>query len=161
MVTLGTVCTTGTFYEMNHGTAAAQRDVYRTWWFALILATLGTNIFCAMMKRYPWKKHHTGVVMAHIGILTLLAGSLVSLHFVLEAPFARQDSWLAAADPARSRIDFGPAAFAFLLAREGQDVAARARGAPGKNSLSFVLAPGGRLLYGLTTARGQVSQGEV
>ncbi|PYQ22367.1 MAG: hypothetical protein DMF81_12380, partial [Acidobacteria bacterium] len=244
------VCTTGTFYEMNHGTAAAQRDVYRTWWFALILATLGTNIFCAMMKRYPWKKHHTGFVMAHIGILTLLAGSLVSLHFgldgnlalfegetgdrvalldkalqvalpggsyasfpvvfekdpprpghecrfsvpgtgvvlvaeeflphvalresyeeaaaggpalhfVLEAPFARQDSWLAAADPARSRIDFGPAAFAFLLAREGQDVAARARGAPGKNSLSFVLAPGGRLLYGLTTARGQVSQGEV
>ena len=56
MLTLGAVCSWGTFYEMNHGTPAAQRDVYRTWWFALILATLGANIFCAMMKRYPWKK---------------------------------------------------------------------------------------------------------
>src|SRR5439155_26024400 len=88
MATLGTVCITCTFYEMNHETPAAQRDVYRTWWFALILATLGANIFCAMMKRYPWKKHHTGFVMAHIGILTLLAGSLVSLHFGLDGNLA-------------------------------------------------------------------------
>jgi hypothetical protein len=85
MVTLATTCATATFYESKHGTAAAQRDVYKTWWFALILATLGTNIFCAMMSRYPWKKHHAGFVMAHIGILTLLAGSLVSLHYGLDS----------------------------------------------------------------------------
>src|SRR5262245_24617575 len=85
MLTLGSVCTYGTLYEMNHGTAAAQRDVYRTWWFTLILATLGANIFCAMMKRYPWKKHHTGFVMAHIGILVLLTGSLLSLHYGLDS----------------------------------------------------------------------------
>lgn len=85
MLTLGGTCSWATFYEMQHGTEAAQRDVYRTPWFALILVTLGVNIFCAMMKRYPWTKHHTGFVLAHIGILTLLAGSLLSLHYGLDS----------------------------------------------------------------------------
>ncbi len=85
MVTLALTCLTATIYESKHGTPAAQRDFYQTWWFSLILASLGVNIFCAMMKRYPWKKHHTGFVLAHIGILTLLAGSLFSLHYGLDS----------------------------------------------------------------------------
>ncbi len=250
MVTLGAVCSWGTFYEMNHGTPAAQRDVYRTWWFALILATLGANIFCAMMKRYPWKKHHTGFVLAHIGILTLLAGSLLSLHlgldgnlalyegetgrrvalpdkalqvalpdgkyasfpvvfekdpprpgrerrfavpdtgvtlvaedflphvalresfevadsgppalhFVLEAPFAREQSWLSAADSARAHVDFGPAAFGFHVARTAAEAAELTHEATGKNNVSFVLDPGGDLLYGLTTKEGHTTAGKV
>jgi hypothetical protein len=250
MLTLGSVCTYGTFYEMNHGTAAAQRDVYRTWWFALILGTLATNIFCVMMKRYPWKKHHTGFVMAHIGILTLLTGSLVSLHFgldgnlalyegetgdrvalfdkalqvalpggayasfpvvlendpprpgrerrftvpggltlvaedflphvalrdvyeeapegppalhfVLEAPFAREESWLAAGEPARAHVDFGPAAFGFHVATTAAEAAEGLRGeASGKNSVSFVLGPEGGLRYGLTTKEGVTTTGDV
>jgi len=250
MVTLGSVCTFGTFYEMNHGTPAAQRDVYRTWWFALILATLGANIFCAMMKRYPWKQHHTGFVMAHIGILTLLTGSLLSLHlgldgnlalyegetgsrvalldkalqvalpggtyasfpvvfekdpprpgherrfavpgagvtvvaedflphvalresyeaagegppalhFVLDAPFAREESWLAASDATRAHVDFGPAALGFHVARTEDEAAELVREATGKNNVSFVLAPGGHLRYGLTTKEGRTTRGDV
>lgn len=249
MLTLGSVCTWGTFYEMNHGTPAAQRDVYRTWWFALILATLGANIFCAMMKRYPWKKHHTGFVMAHIGILTLLAGSLISLHlgldgnlalyegetggrvalldkalqvvlpggtyasfpvaleknpprpgherrfavpggvtlvaedflphvalhesyeaaeegapalhFVLDAPFAREESWLAAVESARAHVDFGPAAFGFHAASTEAEAAEMAREATGKNNVSFVVGPGSRLRYGLTTKEGRTTTGDV
>src|SRR5262249_19232026 len=245
----GSVCTYGTLYEMNHGTAAAQRDVYRTWWFTLILATLGTNIFCAMMKRYPWKKHHTGFVMAHIGILTLLAGSLLSLHFgldgnlplyegetgdrvalfdralqvalpggeyasfpvvfekdppkpgheqrftvpggwtlvaedflphvgihdvyeeaaeggpalhfVLEAPFARQDSWLAAKDPAHAHVDFGPAAFGFHVASTAEEATEGLHEKSGKNNLPFILGPGSRLPYGLTTKEGRTTTGDV
>jgi hypothetical protein len=88
MVTLAVTCATATFYESKHGTAAAQRDFYKTPWFALILVTLGVNIFCAMMSRYPWKKHHVGFVLAHIGILTLLTGSLLSLHYGLDSNMA-------------------------------------------------------------------------
>lgn len=88
MLTLGATCAYATFYEMNHGTEAAQREIYKTGWFALILVTLGCNIFCVMMKRYPWKAHHTGFVLAHIGILTLLAGSLISLHYGLDSNMA-------------------------------------------------------------------------
>src|ERR1043165_7275167 len=88
MSTLGLTCLLATIYESKHGTPAVQRDVYQTPWFAGILVLLGLNIFCAMMKRYPWKAHHTGFVMAHIGILTLLGGSLVSLHFGMDGNMA-------------------------------------------------------------------------
>src|SRR5688572_23979675 len=88
MVTLGTTCLFATLYESKHGTAAVQRDVYKTGWFAAILVFLGINIFCAMMSRYPWKKHHTGFVMAHIGILILLVGSLMSLHYGFDGNMA-------------------------------------------------------------------------
>src|SRR5688572_10032712 len=88
MLTLGTTCLVATIYESKHGTAAVQRDVYRTWWFTLVLVTPGLHIFCAMMSRYPWKKHHTGFVMAHIGILLLLTGSLISLHFGFDGNMA-------------------------------------------------------------------------
>jgi hypothetical protein len=88
MLTLGTTCAIATFYESKHGTAAVQRVFYKTPWFALILVTLGVNIFCAMMSRYPWKKHHVGFVLAHIGILTLLTGSLLSLRYGLDSNMA-------------------------------------------------------------------------
>src|SRR5262249_9141928 len=88
MVALAGSCLAATLYESKHGPPAAQRDFYRTPWFSAILVTLGINIFCAMMKRYPWKKHHAGFVLAHIGILTLLVGSLVSLHFGLDSNMA-------------------------------------------------------------------------
>jgi ResB-like family len=85
MVTLGSTCAYATFYEMNHGTPAVQRDIYQTRGFTLLLGLLGVNIFSVMMKRYPWKEHHVGFVMAHIGILVLLAGSLISLHRGLDS----------------------------------------------------------------------------
>jgi hypothetical protein len=85
MLTLGGTCAYATFYEMEHGTPAVQRDIYQTPAFSLLLGLLGVNIFAVMMKRYPWKEHHVGFVMAHIGILILLAGSLISLHRGLDS----------------------------------------------------------------------------
>ena len=85
MLTLATTCAWATFYEMKHGTPAAQRDIYMTPAFALLLALLGVNIFAVMVSRWPWKAHHTGFVIAHVGILTLLAGSLISLHRGLDS----------------------------------------------------------------------------
>ena len=70
---------------MEHGTPAVQREIYQTPGFSLLLGLLGVNIFAVMMKRYPWKEHHVGFVMAHIGILILLAGSLISLHRGLDS----------------------------------------------------------------------------
>jgi hypothetical protein len=88
MVTLGSTCAFATFYEMKHGTPAAQREIYQTRGFALLLALLGVNIFSVMVSRWPWKKHHIGFLIAHVGILTLLAGSLVSLRTGLDSNMA-------------------------------------------------------------------------
>jgi hypothetical protein len=88
MLTLATVCGYATFYEMQNGTPAAQRDIYQTPWFAFILGVLGTNVFAVMVSRYPWTKHHTGFLIAHVGILLVLAGSLVSLYRGLDSNMA-------------------------------------------------------------------------
>jgi hypothetical protein len=88
MVTLGATCAYATFYEMRHGTPAVQRDIYHTWWFAAILGLLGLNVFSVMVSRYPWTKHHIGFLTAHVGILAVLAGSVVSLYRGLDSNMA-------------------------------------------------------------------------
>jgi hypothetical protein len=88
MVTLGAVCGYATFYEMNHGTPAAQRDIYQTPGFAFILGLLGLNVFSVMVSRYPWTKHHIGFLIAHVGILLVLVGSVVSLYRGLDSNMA-------------------------------------------------------------------------
>jgi hypothetical protein len=88
MVTLGAVCGYATFYEMRNGTPAVQRDIYQTPWFAFLLGLLGLNVFSVMVSRYPWTKHHVGFLTAHVGILLLLAGSVVSLYRGLDSNMA-------------------------------------------------------------------------
>lgn len=251
MITLALTCLTATLYESKHGTAAAQREFYKTPAFALILATLGANILCAMIKRYPWKKHHAGFVLAHVGILTLLTGSLISLHFgldsnmalfegetsdrvalldkalqvslpgqaawgsfpvdlerdpprpgrerrfqvpgtdvalvaeeflphvkvteafeegregspavhvLLDNPFAKEDVWLLASDPERSRLAMGAAVFELHAAASEAEARGMLHGPEGQNRLAFVLLPGGKLLYGLTAKSGPGGSGSV
>ena len=88
MLTLGGTCAYATFYEMSHGTPAVQREIYQTRGFAFLLGLLGVNIFSVMVSRWPWKKHHAGFLLAHVGILSLLAGSLISLHSGLDSNMA-------------------------------------------------------------------------
>ena len=88
LAALAVVCSVATFYESAHGTPAVQRVVYQTGWFAALLGLLAVNITVSMMLRYPWKTHQTGFVLAHIGVLLILAGSLASLHFGLDAHLA-------------------------------------------------------------------------
>lgn len=67
-----------TFVEAAHGTPVVQFYIYQTWWFEALLILLGVNIFCAAAIRYPWKRHQTGFVITHIGLLTLLLGAFMS-----------------------------------------------------------------------------------
>ena len=68
----------GTFVESAFGTEAVKFGVWNTWWFTLLNALLAVSIFCAAAIRYPWKRHQTGFVITHIGLLVLLAGCLLS-----------------------------------------------------------------------------------
>jgi len=88
MLTLAAVSAWATFYEMEHGTPAAQRDIYQTPWFAFLLGLLAVNVFAVMVSRYPWTKHHIGFLTAHVGILLLLVGSVVSLYRGLDSNMA-------------------------------------------------------------------------
>lgn len=80
-----TVLAVATFVESTQGLRAVHFGIYGTWWFTLLNALLATNIFCAAASRYPWKRHQTGFVITHIGLLTLLFGCLLSRRGGIDA----------------------------------------------------------------------------
>ncbi len=75
---LAALLATGTIVESRFSTAVAKRFVYGTWWFGGFLMLLAVNLFCSAFSRFPWKKYQTGFVITHLGIITILAGSLVT-----------------------------------------------------------------------------------
>ncbi len=76
--TLAAVIATATILEANHGRLYAQWYVYHSGWFIALLALLGVNILCAALARFPWKRHQTGFVVTHAGLLILLGGAIYS-----------------------------------------------------------------------------------
>jgi hypothetical protein len=79
LAVLAAVIAVATVLEAEHGRAYAQWYVYQSWWFIILLSILGVNIFTAAVSRWPWKRHQTGFVITHAGLLVLLAGSIQTL----------------------------------------------------------------------------------
>ena len=77
-----------TWFESNYGTTAAQDYVYKSTWFAVLLAFLAINILCAALIRFPWKKRQTGFVITHAGLLILIFGSYWSFQTADEGTVA-------------------------------------------------------------------------
>src|SRR5262245_9958088 len=81
-LSLGTIFTVamiiGTCLESWYSDKIAQELIYHTWWFTGLLGLLAVCIFCAAMKKWPWKKHQTGFLITHVGLLTLLAGGVLN-----------------------------------------------------------------------------------
>ncbi len=74
----------GTFVEADLDASAAQKLVYHSPLMYVILAILSMNLIAVMVDRWPWKEKHTGFLLAHVGILILLAGSLVTRYVGLD-----------------------------------------------------------------------------
>lgn len=68
-----------TVVESHYGQTGVRYGMYGSWWFVFLCGALAVNIFCAAAIRFPWKRHQTGFVITHIGLLTLLFGAY--LHF--------------------------------------------------------------------------------
>ena len=74
----------GTIYESRFDAKVARAYVYEAPWFNAWLILLGVNLACAAFSRYPWKRHHTGFVITHAGIITLLIGAVVGRVWGIE-----------------------------------------------------------------------------
>lgn len=68
----------GTCLESWYSDSIAQELIYYSWWFLLLLSLLATCIFFAAVKKWPWKKHQTGFLITHVGLLTMLAGGVLN-----------------------------------------------------------------------------------
>ena len=67
----------GTLYESTFDAKVAGAYVYGAPWFNLWLVLLGANLTCSALSRWPWRKHHLAFLITHLGIITLLIGSLI------------------------------------------------------------------------------------
>jgi hypothetical protein len=68
---------TGTIYESSFDAKVARAYIYGAPWFNLWLILLGTNLAVSALSRWPWRKHHVAFLVTHLGIITLLIGSLM------------------------------------------------------------------------------------
>jgi hypothetical protein len=74
----------GTLYESSFDANIARAYVYGAPWFNLWLVLLGANLACSALSRWPWRKHHLAFLITHLGIITLLIGSLIGRIWGIE-----------------------------------------------------------------------------
>lgn len=75
---------TATVLESLYDTPTAQYFVYKALWFHGLLALLVVCLIAVMVDRWPWKTRHIPFLLAHVGIITLLFGSLITERFGLD-----------------------------------------------------------------------------
>lgn len=86
IIALGTITAWGTFVEASYNDAvAAQKIVYHSVWMYSVMGTLTVNLIAVMIDRWPWQwRRHTGFVMAHIGLIVLMSGSVVTALYGID-----------------------------------------------------------------------------
>ncbi len=78
LIILALAILAGTLVESRYNAEYAKLVVYDTSWFILLHVLLAVNIIFAALSRIPYKAIHTGFVITHIGLVTLLWGSWVT-----------------------------------------------------------------------------------
>jgi len=89
----------GTIWESSFDAKVAGAYVYRAPWFNLWLILLGANLTVSALSRWPWRKHHVAFLITHLGIITLLTGSLIGRIFGIEGTIT-----LFKSDPPSNRL---------------------------------------------------------
>src|SRR5258707_10234527 len=89
----------GTIWESSFDAKVARAYVYRAPWFNLWLVLLAANLTVSALSRWPWRKHHVAFLITHLGIITLLTGSLIGRIFGIEGTIT-----LFKGDPPNNRL---------------------------------------------------------
>lgn len=84
ILSIAVITAVGTIIEAKYDSYAAKKLVYDTWYMYSILGLLVLNLLAVMVDRWPWKKRHAAFVLAHIGIIIILGGGLLTMKFGLD-----------------------------------------------------------------------------
>jgi hypothetical protein len=82
---LAVLTASGTLVEAKYDAYAAKKMIYDTWMMYSIMGLLVINLIAVMVDRWPWKRRHVSFVLAHIGIIFLLFGAVLTMKFGLDA----------------------------------------------------------------------------
>ncbi len=84
LISLAVISAVGTIIESKYDATAASKWVYRTPWMMAVMVLLAVNLTAVMIDRWPWKKRHIPFLLAHIGIIILQVGALLSMKWGLD-----------------------------------------------------------------------------
>lgn len=84
IISIGVITAIGTIVESKYDAYAAKKLVYDTPWMYGIMLFLAINLIAVMVDRWPWKRRHVAFVLAHIGIILILIGSVLTMQFGLD-----------------------------------------------------------------------------
>lgn len=89
ILAMGVMSAWGTIVESMYNDAKrAQETVYHSWYSYGIFILLAINLIAVIADRYPWKRRHIGFISAHVGIITLIAGSLLTRYVGIDGSLA-------------------------------------------------------------------------
>src|SRR6185312_312382 len=84
ILSLGVVTAIGTITEARFDAEVARKLVYQSVYMYTVLALLAINLIAVMIDRWPWKQHHTGFVLAHVGILFIMFGAGLTQRYGID-----------------------------------------------------------------------------
>ena len=86
---LGGIIAWGTLVEAHFDdSVAAQKLVYHSIWMYTTMSALAICLIAVMIDRWPWKVRHMGFIFAHIGIIILMIGSIVTSVWGIDGSMA-------------------------------------------------------------------------
>lgn len=78
IIVIGVVTAWGTIVEAQFDALAAKKTVYSSIWMIAPMVMLVVSLTAVMIDRWPWQRRHLGFILAHVGIIILLLGSLMT-----------------------------------------------------------------------------------
>ncbi len=102
LIALGVISAVGTFYESLYNAEYAKQVVYYSVWMVGAQVLLAVNLIAVMVDRLPWKERHIPFLLAHVGIILVLLGSVVTYFYgvdgVMVFPLGGQNRYVQVAD---------------------------------------------------------------
>ncbi len=77
LATIAIAIGAATFYESAYNAKIASAKIYDNPLFIFWLGVLCVNLFAVTLTRWPWERKHTGFIVTHYGIITLLIGAVI------------------------------------------------------------------------------------
>lgn len=73
-----------TFVENDFGTSSAQKVIFKSWWFELLLVLFGISIIMNIFRYRMIQQRKWAVLTFHLAIIVILLGSAVTRYFGYE-----------------------------------------------------------------------------
>lgn len=84
IISIATLTAIGTFVESKYDAAAAKKLVYDSIYMNIVMGVFAINLIAVMVDRWPWKLRHISFIFAHVGILCIMAGQLITNQFGID-----------------------------------------------------------------------------